>query len=178
MFDENRPKITLTKTNTQRFIEIAIFVCVAFCFLYPALYYSSLPDQVPMHFNYKGEVDRYGSKDSVWGLAIIGALTAFGLYKLSQHPHIFNYPVKITKDNAEKFYKDSVKMLSYVNLLIAILFATICYQVVNIALNNDNQFGQWSEYLIYFILGLLTIGPLVWVIVNIFTSSDKKTIKH
>lgn len=168
MFNDYRPKIKLKKNQTQKMLEIITFLCVAFCFVYPAIYYSVLPEQVPMHFNYKGEVDNYGSKNSVFVLGIIGAITAFGLYKLNQYPHIFNYPVKITPENVEKQYRDAVKMLSYVNLLIAILFAIISYQVVNIALENGNQFGVWSEYLIYAIIAVLTFAPIVLVIINVF----------
>lgn len=164
MFHENRPKLKINKTKSQKVIELITLACIAFCFLYPAMHYSSLPEQVPMHFNYKGEVDSHGSKFSVWILSIIAGVTVYGMYKLSQYPHIFNYPVEITKDNAEKHYTNAVKMLAYMNVLIAILFAIICYQVVNIALNKGNQFGQWSEWAIYIIIGLLTVAPIVMVI--------------
>lgn len=169
MYKENRPKLKLQKTQSRKIIEIITFIAIAFCFVYPAIYYSSLPDKIPMHFNFSGNVDKYGAKNSVWFLAIIGVITCFGLYKLNHYPHLFNYPVKITEENAKKQYTDTVKMLSYVNLLIAILFAVICYQIVEIALNQGKQFDQWSEYLIYTILGLLAFGPLVLVVINIFT---------
>lgn len=168
MFDENRPKIKLQKDQTQKVLEIIVLICVIFCFVYPSIYYSTLPEQVPMHFNYKGEVNSYGGKDSLFVLAIIGALTSFALFKLNQYPHIFNYPIKITKENAEKQYKESVKMITYMNVLIAILFVITSYQIVNIALNNGNQFGIWSEYLIYTIVATLTFGPLIFVLLKVF----------
>lgn len=168
MFYEDRPKIILPKDQTQKAIEIIIFLCIAFCFIYPAIYYTALPEQVPMHFNYKGEVDKHGSKDSVFVLAIIAAITSFVIFKLNKYPHVFNYTVKITQENAAKQYKDAVKMLTYVNLLIAILFVIICYQIVNIALANGNQFGQWSEYLIYIIIATITVGPILLALINVF----------
>jgi uncharacterized membrane protein len=36
--------------------------------IYLAFVWNTLPEEVPMHFNAKGEVDRYGSKDELIGL--------------------------------------------------------------------------------------------------------------
>ena len=42
--------------------EIALLAIVALPFLYLGFVWNELPDQVPMHWNMQGEIDRYGDK--------------------------------------------------------------------------------------------------------------------
>jgi len=170
MFGENKPKITLKKTKPQRYIEMATFACLFIALAYTIYNYTALPEQVPMHFNLYGEVDSYGDKNFVWLTHIIGFGLCFGIYKLNQRPHVFNYPIEITKDNAEKLYTSAVKAMSIVNFSIALLFAIISYQVVSLALSGGNEASTWSEYLIYFIIAVMTLGPLIWVANSSFRS--------
>ena len=41
-----------------------------------AAFYSRLPDQVPMHWGFDGEINRYGSKNELWLMAALGPLFA------------------------------------------------------------------------------------------------------
>ena len=46
-------------------LALAPLVLVAVC-------YSRLPDQVPMHWGFDGEINRYGSKNELWLMAALG----------------------------------------------------------------------------------------------------------
>jgi uncharacterized membrane protein len=48
--------------------ELLILTIILLPALYLAFVWNTLPEEVPMHFNAKGEVDRYGSKDELIGL--------------------------------------------------------------------------------------------------------------
>ena len=41
-----------------------------------AVFYSRLPDQVPMHWGFDGEINRYGSKNELWLIGALGPLFA------------------------------------------------------------------------------------------------------
>ena len=41
-----------------------------------AVFYSRLPDQVPMHWGFDGEINRYGSKNELWLTGALGPLFA------------------------------------------------------------------------------------------------------
>lgn len=41
-----------------------------------AVFYSRLPDQVPMHWGFDGEINRYGSKNELWLMGALGPLFA------------------------------------------------------------------------------------------------------
>ena len=48
--------------------ELLMLTIILLPALYLAFVWNTLPEEVPMHFNAKGEVDRYGSKDELIGL--------------------------------------------------------------------------------------------------------------
>ena len=66
-------------------------------FLLVAAVYSRLPDQVPMHWGFDGEINRYGSKNELWLMAALGPLFAL----------LFQFLPRLDprKRNYEKFQK-------------------------------------------------------------------------
>jgi len=64
-----------------------------------------------------------------------------GLLILSRYPHLHNYMVNITKDNAFKQYQFSTRVLRIVNGLCVLLFAYINYQIIIGAQNNSSELG-------------------------------------
>ena len=48
--------------------ELLILTIILFPAVYLALVWNALPEEAPMHFNAKGEADRYGSKDELIGV--------------------------------------------------------------------------------------------------------------
>ena len=51
--------------------ELPIIGIVLLPFVYLAYIWNSLPEQVPMHWNLKGEIDDWGSKYSLIGLVFL-----------------------------------------------------------------------------------------------------------
>ena len=51
---------------------------------------GKMPDQIPMHYNFFGEVDRYGSPYELWILAIILALLAAAILIIVRYPQSSN----------------------------------------------------------------------------------------
>jgi len=170
MFYEDRPKLKLEKTTTEYLMEYTTFGLLAFSFVYAFYNYSSLPEEIPMHFNYSGEVTRYGNKDSIWALLIIGAATVALMYYLNKSPHIFNYAKKITLENAKEYYTGATKIMRYLNLGIALLFSLISYEIITVALDGTKRFSVISNYIIIAIVVTMALFPLVYLI----KSSGKK----
>jgi uncharacterized membrane protein len=59
-------------------------VIIALPFLFLALFWTELPDQIPLHWNLQGQPDGYGSKFAFLGLAALNLLL-FGLFLLLPH---------------------------------------------------------------------------------------------
>ena len=51
--------------------ELLILTIILFPAVYLSLVWNALPEEVPMHFNAKGEADRYGSKNELVGVLFL-----------------------------------------------------------------------------------------------------------
>ncbi|WP_338730848.1 DUF1648 domain-containing protein [Mangrovimonas cancribranchiae] len=166
MFFDDRPKIKLTKTKLDIFLEYLAFGLLVVSTIYAIYHYGNLPEKIPMHFNHKGEVNRYDNKDSIWVINLIGFAVVYFMYYLTKFPHTFNYPQKITPENAEKFYSDAVKMMRYTNAAMGLLFALITFEIVQIALNNSLAMLPVVTGVIITIVVAITVVPIIYLIKN------------
>ena len=167
MFFQERPKVALEKSALDYAIEYTTIGLVLFSLVYTIIYYGSLPSDIPMHFDHKGEMDSYGSKGSIWILNILSIVTVGGLYYLNRFPHIFNYPQKITEENAKKHYQEVTLMMRLLNLGVALLFSILCFEIINIAIGSSLAFHSASNYNILGIIVAMTVFPLLYVIKNL-----------
>ena len=85
-------------------------------------------------------------------------------------PEIFNYPVKITADNAPAQYRNIMRMMRYLKMILAAIFGFILYKKILIAQGVKDGLGNWF---LPIALGLLFI-PLVYFIVNSFRISKNR----
>lgn len=74
------------------------------------------PDIVPIHYNFRGEVDGYGSKNTLFILLPIAIITYMGLAILSKYPEIYNYAVEINPRNKEKQYSMASTFIRIINI--------------------------------------------------------------
>ena len=66
-----------TKMTTLR-KELPYILIALIPFIYLAFIWNNLPETVPMHWNGKGEIDRYGSKNELWSMtAMLSGLGYF-----------------------------------------------------------------------------------------------------
>jgi uncharacterized membrane protein len=57
--------------------NISLLVVILLPIFYLAYKWNSFPEDVPVHWNLKGEVDRYGSKFEIWILMLLPIFTYF-----------------------------------------------------------------------------------------------------
>ena len=120
----DRPKIKVPYQQIDIILELISATILIFIIVYTIISYSELPETIATHFNANGEADGFGSKSSLWLLTgIFCFLSIFLLFFINKVPHLHNYMVNITEQNALKNYRLSVRMVRYTKL---ILFTTIC----------------------------------------------------
>ncbi len=163
-----RPKIKIEKDTLDVFIEVIGLAFVIIMVVLPSIQYSSLPDEIPTHFGANGEADNYGDKGMIWLLPIIGVLMFIGMFMLNKYPHIFNYPSKITEENARRQYTNATKLIRILNTVIALVFAYITYSTINVA--NGKQSGLGTYFLIVFLV--LIFVPIIYFIINSFPKKN------
>ena len=153
-----RPKIKLKKEPVDWVLEGTGFVAIVLLFGIPAYFYKDLPDTIPIHFGIEGIPDRTGSKGDIWIIPVIGLVIYVGLAVLNRYPHIYNYPVKITPENATQQYTKASRIIRLLNTIIAVSFCYITYAVISTAINEKNGIGNYFIpvfiFLIFLVMGV------------------------
>ena len=85
----------------DRVVEILALAIVLTMINVPIVLYSSLPERIPSHYNIAGEIDSYNSRSSVFILPVICLLVYLPITILQCFPHLYNFPVEVTEENAE-----------------------------------------------------------------------------
>ena len=134
-----RPKIKIELTLFDLIIEIAGLVAVLALWILLMATYSGLPELIPLQYNALGQVVNFGVKSSIFIFPAIATAIFAGLTILSRVPHILNYPVKITENNAFLQYRNAVRMLRYLKLAIVLLSGYIVLHAVL----NVGTIGVW-----------------------------------
>ena len=117
-----RPKIKIKRDRIDWLLDITGGIMVALAIALPVYHYSSLPENIPIHFNARGVADAYGSKEAIWVLAILVPILYAGMAILASYPHLFNYFVEITRENAERQYRMGARLIRILNLLVVGVF--------------------------------------------------------
>jgi uncharacterized membrane protein len=158
---QKRPNIKLTLSPFEKRLDVAskIFLITIWFFTFYA--FLKLPATIPTHFNASGQVDKYGDKSTLLFLSFLVTIIYFGLSQLNKYPHIFNYPQKITEDNAERQYAIATKMLRLLKLAILIIFFLIFLFTYLTTIGIINGLGIWFLPLTLVLLLVPTIGSII-----------------
>lgn len=138
-----RPRLHIPKTKSEQIWDLVGYLFFIGSVLLLVVVWSHLPDQVPAHFNFKGEVDRYGSKYELIILPVIGLFTMLLLLTFEKHPEMHNYPKRFNESNAAQFYLHSRKMLNQLKNITLILVAILPFESVSMALGWTEGMGWW-----------------------------------
>ena len=130
---QERPKLNIPLTQSARLLEVLAIVGLLAFWGLTIYFYPHLPETIPVHFNFKGEIDDYGHKKTLWILPIIATLLYALLTIFNRYPHMLNYPVQITTANAERYYTKSTKLLRIIKLLVVIVFLLIEWIMIQAA---------------------------------------------
>ncbi|MFT4412306.1 DUF1648 domain-containing protein [Fredinandcohnia humi] len=142
MIESSRPILKIPKTMSEKIMDVLSILLLVGMYVFIIFSWNELPDRVPAHFNAAGEPDRWGGKGSVLVLPIVATFLLKTTMILNKFPHIFNYPVEVTKENAEPLYVTSRKMLSTLNLFIMFFFTIGVWETVQVAFGKAGL-GMW-----------------------------------
>ena len=135
-----RPKIKIGFTLFDLIIETAGIVTILSMWILLMVTYSGLPDTIPIHYNGFGKVDGFGEKGNILKLSVTATVLFAGMTILGRFPKIFNYPVRITENNAFLQYRNMARMIRCLKLAIVLVFGYIVLHTVLIAGEN---IGIW-----------------------------------
>jgi uncharacterized membrane protein len=159
---EARPKIQPQLSKFDKTLEL-ISVVVLITMIGLSIYaFFTLPDIIPTHFNGSGKPDDYGGKATILILPLVTSIIYFGLSKLNQYPHMFNYATIITEANAAYQYQLATRLIRIMKLALLLIFTVIILMTYLTAINVLEGLGFWF---LPFAVGLIII-PLGVTIVK------------
>ncbi len=131
--------------------ELPLIAVVLLPFLYLAYYWNRLPSRVPIHWNFQGQIDRYGSKMELLLIPILLPLLIYLIFLV--------IPLIDPKQKLKSMGNKYQRIKSLVTIFMSLLALVIIYSAKNKSLANPNYI-------------ILSIGILFLVMGNYF-----KTIK-
>jgi uncharacterized membrane protein len=137
-----RPKIKIERTRLDWVIEAMAFVFLIILVSLPLIFFNDLPERVPVHFNIAGEPDDYGTRFSLLLLPVTGLVMYLGMTILEGYPHIYNYPVQITYENALNQYRLATRLIRILKSVILLIFSFITFRTIQTALGEGIGLGK------------------------------------
>ena len=127
------------KTNLKK--ELPLIAIVLLPFIYLAFIWNDLPEKVPMHWNFQGEIDGWGSKGQ---LIIIPILLPLLMYVVMLVTPIID-PKKRIAQMGGKFYQ--------LKFMLVLLMSALALLILYLARTQ----GVFNTQIMYTLMGLLFI---------------------
>ncbi len=137
-----------------------------FMWIYCIINFSSLPQNIVTHFDFNGNPDDYGSKNTIWILPGIATLLIIIFNILGKRPDRFNYIAKIDETNAAFQYRSALRMLSILGLNISVLFCYIQFKVISGAQKHHAELDIW-------VIPILLVSLLTPAFYFVYSTSKK-----
>lgn len=168
---DKRPRIQIKLTRTDKVLETMSAVLLLGLLIYTMISWTSLPETIPVHFNAKGQPDGWGSRISIFFSPLLALALYILLTLLNRRPEIFNYPVRITPENAAFQYTLATRLIRLLKLSLIILFGAITWSVVYSAKTAASDAVMW---VLPFAL-ITTFLPMIYYFVKAFRKQQPQT---
>ncbi len=165
-----QPKLKFEIKTSDKWVEMLSFLLLAANIALAIVAFLTLPETVPTHFNFKGDADAFGEKANVFAGPAMAFVLYVGITWLSFHPEIFNYPVKITEENADRQYRIAVRMIRWSKVSVNFIFLLITWSMYQSALQSTHQIQIW-------VILIITILPILPLIVYLNQATKKKSFQ-
>ncbi len=137
------PKLEVATDSFDHFLTGVALLCILLMLGLNLYYYDLIPERIPTHFNAAGKPDGYGGKITLWLLFGLSILVFVILNFAGRHPHLGNYSVPITEENAPRQYQNMQRMSRTLCAVLCLCFAYIHYGIIQTALGQQDGLGLW-----------------------------------
>jgi uncharacterized membrane protein len=155
-------KLDIARTQTETVLEFLSGSILLFLIILLFQNWNAIPDLIPTHFGISGKADAWESKYAILLLPSITLLIYVGLTILGRYPHVYNYPWRITDENATRQYILARTFLCWLKFELVVLFTCIEWITIQVALGKSSGLG--IEFLPFFMTIVFgTIGIYFWL---------------
>lgn len=114
----------------MRTLRWAAFILVLASGAMMLVSYPRLPERIPIHYNFSGEADGWGPRNSIFVLVAVFTVLSAGVTWLSARPQLFNYPVMVTEVNAQACYREGERLMVLTSASLAALYCSLSFSTV------------------------------------------------
>jgi hypothetical protein len=138
-----RPEIEIETTPLQWVLSAIGLLALAASILFIAGAWNTLPDTVFTHFDGMGKPNGTGPKLAIAIMPALGVIVWIVLGLVIARPRTYNYPVRITSQNAHAQYEIAVNLLHWIRAEVAVLMSYLGWGMVEaIRQNSALPFGS------------------------------------
>lgn len=156
----DRPRLKPKLTAADKVLELLGWLLLTAMWVVTLFYYDKLPDTIVTHYNLSGKADGFGNKINLIALPTVATIMNFAMTVLNRFPHIFNYPVSITQENALKQYTIATRLIRWLKLAVVLIFGTLCLLTIGNAIGENEDLPAWFTVIALCIV----IIPLVYFV--------------
>ena len=156
-----RPRIRIELTTADKIVEAVSIVGVCLAIAGLATCWQSLPQSVPMHSNFAGKVDSWGPKATLILMPALSVLSYALLGIIGKFPQIFNYPVAITEENAERQYRIATDFLRYLKLIVVWTVVYANWAFIQVALGKARSI---DPLFLIVTIGAMTVISITFIV--------------
>ena len=139
-------------------VNIVCLILLIGIIAFLVLAWKGIPDKIPGHYNFAGDIDRWGNKGELLFLPILSWILYLGMTVVEHFPQIWNTGVTVTEENKERVYRILKDMFSTVKLIVV---AVLSYLTINSALMIGGTI--WSLP----ILLILMFGTIIFFVMKL-----------
>jgi uncharacterized membrane protein len=161
---QSKPKLFITATRTDLVFDRLGWLLIAATWIFAFYHYPSLPEIIPTHYNFTGEANAFGNKIFIFTLPLIASIVYTAMTVMTKYPRTFNYPVKITPENALRQYTLAAKMIRYLKLIIVIIF---CYLILTTTFYPQGSSLPGNKWFLPMSLVFIFIPLIVYIIYSV-----------
>ena len=140
-------------------IEIMCLTLLIGLTAYLIFHWGSIPDKIPAHYDWEGNIDRWGNKSDLIFLPMMSWFLYLLITGLQQVPLAWNTGVKITEENEERVYRTLKYMLETLKLIVV---ADLTYITVHSLMGKS--LSGWFTMIVL----VAVFGDLIFWIVRLY----------
>lgn len=137
MKTSERPRIRPSWKTSDKILVLAATAGLLLLLGAVPFLWQELPERIPVHFGFSGEPDGWGAKGTLLILPVVGLILYASLMLLAKVPHVYNYPVPITPENAEAQYRLGRKQILILAAFLPWLLSGLLFNMAAVALGRE-----------------------------------------
>lgn len=103
-------------------MEVSALILLIGTLLYLLISWPSLPDEIPMHYDFAGRIDRWGGKGELFFPVVMEWVMYLVISLVEKFPSVWNTGVRVTRENRARVYRTLKYMIKTLKLVMILIF--------------------------------------------------------